>query len=89
MEINIEKHTISVLVDNEPGVLAQISGIVSEAGVSVATVEQTPSSDAEGRAHIVIGTHRAREQALSGTVARLAESDVVERVVSVLRVEGE
>lgn len=83
------RYQVTLEVADEPGVLARISGIVSEAGVSVATVEQTPSSDAEGRAHIVIGTHRAREQALSGTVARLAESDVVERVVSVLRVEGE
>ncbi|GAA1741929.1 homoserine dehydrogenase [Microbacterium paludicola] len=83
------RYQVTLEVADEPGVLAQISGIVSEAGVSVATVEQTPSSDAEGRAHIVIGTHRAREQALSDTVARLAESDVVERVVSVLRVEGE
>jgi homoserine dehydrogenase len=83
------RYQVTLEVADEPGVLAQISGIVSEAGVSVATVEQAPSSDAEGRAHIVIGTHRAREQALSDTVARLAESDVVERVVSVLRVEGE
>jgi homoserine dehydrogenase len=83
------RYQVTLEVADEPGVLARIAGIVSEAGVSVATVEQTPSNDAEGRAHIVIGTHRAREQALSDTVARLAASDVVERVVSVLRVEGE
>ena len=39
-------------------------------------------------ARLVIGTHKAREQDLSDTVARLAASGVVERVVSVLRVEG-
>lgn len=85
----VTRYQVTLEVADEPGVLARIAGIVSEGGVSVATVEQTPSSDAEGRAHIVIGTHRAREQALSDTVARLAASDVVERVVSVLRVEGE
>ncbi|WP_203135852.1 homoserine dehydrogenase [Microbacterium sp. JZ31] len=85
----LTRYQVTLEVADEPGVLARISGIVSEGGVSVATVEQTPSSDAEGRAHIVLGTHRAREQALSDTVARLAASDVVERVVSVLRVEGE
>ncbi|KQY96965.1 homoserine dehydrogenase [Microbacterium sp. Root53] len=83
------RYQVTLEVDDEPGVLARIAGILSEGGVSVATVEQTPSTDAEGRAHIVIGTHRAREQALSDTVARLQASDVVERVVSVLRVEGE
>ncbi|WP_345752369.1 homoserine dehydrogenase [Microbacterium rhizophilus] len=83
------RYQVTLEVADEPGVLARVANIVSEGGVSVATVEQAPSSDAEGRAHIVIGTHRAREQALSDTVARLAASDVVERVVSVLRVEGE
>ncbi|MBO3663224.1 homoserine dehydrogenase [Microbacterium stercoris] len=85
----LTRYQVTLEVADEPGVLAKIANIVSEAGVSVATIEQTPSADAEGRAHIVIGTHRAREQALSDTVASLAASDVVERVVSVLRVEGE
>ena len=40
-------------------------------------------------ARLEIGTHRAREQDLSDTVDRLAASGVVERVVSVLRVEGD
>ncbi|MER7798004.1 homoserine dehydrogenase [Microbacterium sp. NPDC096154] len=83
------RYQVTLEVADEPGVLARIASILSEGGVSVATVEQTPSHDAPGRAHIVIGTHRAREQALGDTVARLESSDVVERVVSVLRVEGE
>lgn len=83
------RYQVTLEVADEPGVLARVAGIVSEAGVSVATLEQTPSSGAEGRAHIVLGTHRAREQELSDTVARLAASGAVERVVSVLRVEGE
>ena len=85
----LTRYQVTLEVADAPGVLATIASIVSEAGVSVATIEQTPSADAEGRAHIVIGTHRALEQDLSDTVDRLASSDVVERVVSVLRVEGE
>ena len=58
-------------------------------GIRVTTVEQTIiDGDESGRARLVIGTHKAREQDLSETVDRLAASDVVERVVSVLRVEG-
>jgi homoserine dehydrogenase len=70
--------------------------------VSIATVEQTiigadpstrPGADtadsAVPRARLVIGTHKAREQDLAETVDRLGSSDVVERVVSVLRVEGD
>jgi homoserine dehydrogenase len=102
----ITRYQITLEVSDQPGVLATVAGILSEGGVSVATVVQSvePSipepvegsgteasapDDDGGTARLIIGTHRAADQALSDTVARLAASDVVERVVSVLRVEGE
>ncbi|WP_221585753.1 homoserine dehydrogenase [Microbacterium sp. G2-8] len=85
------RYQITLDVTDEQGVLAAVAGLLSDGGVSVATVEQTVSEDASGtsRARLVIGTHSAREQALSDTVETLAAADVVERVVSVLRVEGD
>ena len=50
---------------------------------------QTVEGEDEPTARLVIGTHRATDAALSATVDALADSSVVERVVSVLRVEGE
>lgn len=85
------RYQITLEVDDQPGVLATVAGILSEGRVSIATVEQTvvESGDGEpGVARLVIGTHKALEQDLSDTVERLAASGVVERVVSVLRVEG-
>ncbi|MFV0319900.1 MAG: homoserine dehydrogenase, partial [Microbacterium sp.] len=85
-------YQITLEVDDRPGVLATVAGILSEGRVSIATVEQTIVAEANGhpgRARIVIGTHRAVEQDLSDTVDRLAASGVVDRVVSVLRVEGD
>jgi len=93
----ITRYQITLEVNDQPGVLATVAGILSEGRVSIATVEQTvigqdvdagtaPAGD--GSARLVIGTHKAREQDLSETVERLAASGVVERVVSVLRVEG-
>ncbi|MEX0152549.1 MULTISPECIES: homoserine dehydrogenase [Microbacterium] len=88
----ITRYQITLEVDDKPGVLATVAGILSDGRVSIATVEQTviePTADATGAsARLVIGTHTAREQDLSETVERLAASGVVERVVSVLRVEG-
>ncbi|GAA3206066.1 homoserine dehydrogenase [Microbacterium terregens] len=86
------RYQITLEVDDQPGVLATVAGILSEGRVSIATVEQTVIDDAAlgvPVARLVIGTHKAREQDLSDTVDRLAASGVVERVVSVLRVEGD
>ncbi|TQK19123.1 homoserine dehydrogenase [Microbacterium sp. SLBN-154] len=94
------RYQITLEVDDQPGVLATVAGILSEGRVSIATVEQTVAGEPvpgggtapqtpENTARLVIGTHKAKEQDLSETVARLAGSGVVERVVSVLRVEGE
>ncbi|KXZ59845.1 Homoserine dehydrogenase [Microbacterium laevaniformans] len=94
------RYQITLEVSDEPGVLATVAGILSEGRVSIATIEQTiePAAEAKsllpaaqgvaGIARLVIGTHTAREQDLSDTVDRLAASGVVDRVVSVLRVEG-
>lgn len=86
------RYHITLEVDDQPGVLATVAGILSEGRVSIATVEQTVVGDGEagsGIARLVIGTHKALEQDLGETVDRLAASGVVERVVSVLRVEGD
>jgi homoserine dehydrogenase len=86
------RYQITLEVDDQPGVLATVAGILSEGRVSIATVEQTVIDHPDlgvPVARLVIGTHKAREQDLSDTVDRLAASGVVERVVSVLRVEGD
>ena len=107
----VTRYQITLEVDDRPGVLATIAGILADGRVSIATVEQTIidgqhdveataagdasgeqtiiGADESGQARLVIGTHKAREQDLAETVERLASSDVVERVASVLRVEGD
>ena len=86
------RYQITLEVADEPGVLATVAGILAEGRVSIATALQTVITQANGEsgtARIVIGTHRALEQDLSETVDRLAASGVVDRIVSVLRVEGD
>ncbi|MGO1410754.1 homoserine dehydrogenase [Microbacterium sp.] len=87
------RYQVRLEVADAPGVLQEIAGIFNDAGVSVATVDQTQVEEgpdgARSRAMIVLATHRAREGALRATVERLNASDVVVDVVSVLRVEGE
>lgn len=84
------RYHISLEVTDAPGVLADIASLFAKHGVSVESVEQkavgTDASSAT--ATLVIGTHEATEADLAATVDALAASNVVERVVGVLRMEG-
>lgn len=91
----VTRYQITLSVLDRPGVLAQIATLFSEHGVSVEAVQQSIPAPAVGGqadessgATLVIGTHEATEAALAATVAALAGSPVVERIDSVLRVEG-
>jgi homoserine dehydrogenase len=90
------RYQIRLSVLDRPGVLAQIATLFAEHGVSVEAVQQSVNTDdADGHsehapgATLVIGTHQATEAALAATVAALADTPVVARVESVLRVEGQ
>ncbi|MET0734323.1 MAG: homoserine dehydrogenase [Microbacterium sp.] len=85
----VTRYQITLEVADQPGVLATVAGILSDGRVSIASVEQTVSGEEAVIARLVIGTHKARERDLSETVDRLSASEVVQRVVSVLRVEGD
>ncbi|OYQ32679.1 acetolactate synthase small subunit [Niveispirillum lacus] len=64
-ETNIRRHTISVLVDNEPGVLARVIGLFSGRGYNIEslTVAEIDASDSLSRITIVTsGTPMIIEQ---------------------------
>ena len=80
------RYHIALDVDDRAGVLATVAHEFAEHGVSIQTVRQ------EGRdqdAELVIVSHTASDEALSNTVERLRELDMVRDVTSVMRVEGE
>lgn len=72
-------------VDDRPGVLAGVAGLVSQHGVSIETVRQQIREHQD--AELVIVTHPASKKALDATVHALREAPMVRAVVSVLRVE--
>ncbi|MBD8539003.1 homoserine dehydrogenase [Frigoribacterium sp. CFBP 8751] len=90
------RYQIALDVADQPGVLAEVAGVLSDHGVSVHSVEQTSGAtpgvtvegDAVATATLIIGTHRARESDLAATVTALKNATVVNSVTSVLRVEG-
>jgi homoserine dehydrogenase len=88
------RYHVRLDVADRPGVLASVARVFADHDVSIETVRQTlmtgenASGQACQRAALVVVTHSATDAALSATVAALAELDIVDAVVSVLRVEG-
>jgi homoserine dehydrogenase len=79
------KFLIRLEVADKAGVLAAIATVFANHGVSIQTVNQAGrSNDAE----VTIVTHRATEGELKATVASLKAMDMVNKISSVIRVEG-
>jgi len=82
----ITRYQVRVRVADRPGVLAQVAQAFADHGVSIETVRQSATRGA--LADLLVVTHAAREAALAATVSTLGGLDVVEQILSVLRVEG-
>ncbi len=96
----IERHTIAVLVDNEPGVLARVIGLFSGRGYNIEslTVAETDRTNSLSRITIVTsGTPMIIEQ-IKAQLSRLvpvhavhdltAEGPHVERELALIKVSG-
>jgi acetolactate synthase-1/3 small subunit len=97
---DIEKHTIAVLVDNEPGVLARVIGLFSGRGYNIEslTVAETDRANALSRITVVTsGTPMIIEQ-IKAQLSRLVpihavrdlteEGPHVERELALIKVNG-
>ncbi len=60
MEETIERHTISVLVDNEPGVLARVIGLFSGRGYNIQSLTVAEVDEAEALSRITVVTSGTR-----------------------------
>jgi homoserine dehydrogenase len=91
MGVIATRYYVSMHVADKPGVLSTVAAEFAKREVSIAEVRQEGVVDEGGRrvgARLVVLTHLAADAALVDTVAALADLDVVQRVTSVLRLEG-
>ncbi len=85
------RYYVSMNVADKPGVLSSVAAEFGKREVSIAEVRQEGMEDESGQrsgARIVVVTHRATDEALSETVAALADHEAVQSINSVLRMEG-
>ena len=94
----VERHIISVLVDNEPGVLARVIGLFSSRGYNIESLTVAETDDARGLSRISVvtsGTPMVIEQ-IKAQLARLVpihsvrdltENDVaIERELALVKI---
>ncbi|HLV29133.1 MAG TPA: homoserine dehydrogenase [Burkholderiaceae bacterium] len=72
-------------VEDRPGVLADISRILADAGISIGSMFQEPYQ--AGEASIIFLLHRAREGAVSAAIEKMHKLPFVRSEVTRLRVE--
>ncbi len=97
---NIERHTLSVLVDNEPGVLARVVGLFSGRGYNIESLTVAEVAHGEHLSRITIvtaGTPEVIEQ-ISHQLERIVpihrvtdlsvQDKVIERELAMIKVHG-
>ena len=81
------RYYLRLTVADRPGVLAQISKILGDGGISLASVIQKDNDPAQQTAELVITTHPAREASVQKSVQQVSGLEVVTRINNLLRIE--
>ena len=81
------KHTISVMVENKPGVLAKISGILAKYGISIAHVTQKQRKS-QKVVPIIMMTHEASERDMAKALKEINGLSAMKKKSVRVRVEG-
>jgi len=77
---------LRLTVEDKPGVLAKVTGILGESGISIEAVKQKEPLGGETEVPLVLLTHRVLEGDMNRALAAIAAMDAV-RSVSRIRVE--
>ena len=81
------KYYLRLRANDMPGVMAQITRVLGDHQVSLASVIQKETIEDNGLAEIVITTHFAKESGVQKAVKELSELDVVKEVCNLIRIE--
>ncbi len=75
-----ERHTLAVIVDNEPGILARIAGLFTARGYNISSLTVSEISDDDTISRITIVTH-ASAAVMEQIIAQLERLVPVHKVV--------
>ena len=78
---------LRLTVEDKPGVLAQITGILGAAGISIEALKQREPQAGETSASLVMLTHRVQEGQMNEAISAIEAMDSIQGAVSRIRVE--
>jgi homoserine dehydrogenase len=81
----VSSYYLRLRVEDRPGVLADLSRILSDAGISIGSMFQAPHGESD--ADIIFLSHEAREGAVDAAIERIQALPFVKSGVTRLRVE--
>ncbi len=73
---------------DQPGVLAQISKILGDLRISIASAIQKEADSAAQTAELVLMTHPAPEKAMQQALSKIAQLEVIKEISNFIRVEN-
>ncbi len=87
LEEIISRYYLRLAVDDQPGVLAQVAGVLGTHGIGISSVVQPETHDAAGRAQLVMMLDRATHRQMLGALGELSALACVHPPGALLRVE--
>ena len=79
---------LRVMAQDKPGVLSQVTTILSDAGISVEAMQQSEPADGDQWAEIVVLTNRVTESKCLSAVSQIEALDVIKGSAQKIRVES-
>ena len=87
IEQRVGAYYLRLMVVDRPGVIADVTGALRDAGISLESMLQRGRSPGEA-VPVVLTTHEATETAMQGAIARIAALDAVLEPPALIRIEA-
>jgi homoserine dehydrogenase len=83
----VSEFYLRLSVEDRPGVIAQIAGILGELNIGISSIFQPESEDEGATVPLVLMIHRATHAQMSAAVTRMAALTCVQKTPQLIRVE--
>ena len=84
----MSRYYLRLAVDDQPGVLAQVAGILGRHGIGISSVVQPETHDAADRAQLVFMLDGASDRAMQNALGDILRLECVTPPAALLRVES-